>query len=177
MALRNLTPNQRPQRVARNGNLLSSDKPYQPITCFPPEPSHISRNVDNTLPDKRKLITVPRILLQLDMQPGVLPRNSSPRVSLGTTSSSSSNSNSKRRMHTMVSNHSSLGTPMEVTASNLDTASSNQSPVTSLISSANSMSLDRRDSVFKPPTYLRLLPIHESCTNHLQKLFCLQMRR
>jgi hypothetical protein len=144
------------------------------MTCRLPEPNHIPRSVDNTLLDKRKLITVPQILLLLDIHPVDLPRNSSLPVSLGITNSSNNN-NSKRRVDTMVSNHSSLGTPMEVIANNLDTASNNQSP-TLLISSTNLMSLGRRDSVFKPPTYLHLLLIHESCTSRLRKLSCLQTR-
>ena len=78
----------------------------------------------------------------------------------------------------MLSNHNSLGTPTEVMANNPDTASSsrsNQSPAL-LISSANLTLLGRRDSVFKPPTYSRLLPTQENWTNHPRKLFCPQTR-
>ena len=50
------------------------------MTCPLLEPNHSTRNVDNMLPDKPKLTTVPRILLQLDIQPVGLPPNCSPPV-------------------------------------------------------------------------------------------------
>jgi len=184
VAFRDLTPNQKPRRAIRNGNLQSSDQPYQSITCPLPEPNRSTRNADNMLPGKHKLTTVPRILLQLDIQPVDLPPNYSPPVWLGRTnfsnsnsSSSSNNNNSKRRVDTMLSNHNNPGTLMEVMANNPDTgsSSSSQSPAL-LISSANLMLLGRRVSASKPPTYSRLLLTQESWTNHLQKLSCLQTR-
>ena len=179
MAFRDLTPNQKPRRATRNGNLQNLDQPYQPITCPLLEPNHRTRNVDNMLPDKPKLTTVPQILVQLDIQLVDLPLNCSLPVWLGRINFS--NSNSKRRVGTMLNNHSSLGTPMEVmpnnqdTASNSNSSSSSQSPAL-LISSVSLMFLDRRVSVFKPPTYSRLLLTRENWTNHHQKSSCLQTR-
>jgi len=173
VTLRNLIPNQRPKRAVHNGNLPSSDHPCQSMIC-PPGPNPITRNVDNTLPGKLQPITVVQILLlQPDIRPEDLPRNFLLPVSLGITSYNYSSS--KRRVDTITNNHSNLGTPTGVMHSNLYTASSNQSQ-TSLINSANSMSLARRDSAFKQQTYLRLLLIHKSCNSHLRKLSCPRMR-
>lgn len=153
-AFRNLIPDQKPRRVARNGNPPKSDHPCQLTT----QPIRILRSVANTLLVKRKLITVFQILLHLHMQPAGL-RNSLLPVLLGITSFS--NNSNRLRVHTM--------------ANNPYIASSNQS-LTLLINSANSMSLDRRDSDSKPPTSSLPLLIHWSCKSLLRRLSYLQMR-
>ena len=149
--------------AVRNGNPPSSDHPLKSMTCLPSEPS-ITRNVGNTLPDRRRLITVAQTLPHLHMWPAVLLPNSLHLALLGITSysNSNSNSNSRCRADTMVNN---LRTP------------SNNRRQTLLINSANSMSLGRRDFDFRPPISSPRLLIHGSCNSRLPRSFCLRMRR